>query len=238
VTSCVDGTIGTMSDTTGTPARDRWILHFTHIDNLHVIVESGELVCDVHARQGLARIDVGDPEIKGSRRGRAIPVGPGGHVGDYVPFYFAPRSPMMYRIACDHRESAAERYTDGDRPLVYLATTVGAVIDAGLEWVATDGNAATATTEFSSDLTRLDAMIDWPLMSATLWNNTPADPDRQRRRMAEFLVHGRVPLEVIRRVATYDDRNAARARADLAGHSLDSRILVRPTWYYGYEQRG
>jgi hypothetical protein len=212
-------------------------MHFTHIDNIAAIVNSGRLVCDATAQQGLTRANVGDPDIKESRRRRAIPAGPGGQVGDYVPFYFAPRSPMMYRVACDHRDSIAGRYQGGDRPLVYLATTVGAAIDAGLAWVATDGNAATATTEFSADLERLDSLVDWPLMTAERWHNMPADPDRQRRRMAEFLIYDHVPLSVIRRVGTYSEPYADKVRADLAGHTLADGILVRPGWYYGY-QRG
>lgn len=226
-----------MTTTGQTPVRSRWLLHFTHIDNLPQIMESGELVCDSRAQQGLMRAEVGDLVIKEARRRRTIPIHPGGRVGDYVPFYFAPRSPMMYRIACDHRDSIAGRYPDGDRPLVYLAATVGAVIDSQLTWVATDGNAANATTEFSSDLDRLDEMIDWPLMTADRWNNVPDDPDRQRRRMAEFLVHRHVPLSVIHSVGTYSDLQADTVRTRLAGTSLVSRVLVRRNWYYGFERR-
>jgi hypothetical protein len=204
-----------MSSPAPIPVRERWIVHFTHVDNLVMITRSGRLACDATARSGLMRTEVGDPAIKNSRRRRRIPVGPGGCVGDYVPFYFAPRSPMMYRIACDHRDSIPGRYPDGDRPLVYLATTVGAVVDAGVAWVATDGNAANATTGFTTISGELDGMIDWPLMHADRWNNTEDDPDRQRRRMAEFLVHRELPLDVFRQ-----------------------RVVVRPSWYYGYEQRG
>lgn len=220
-----------------TPTRSRWLLHFTHIDNLPQIVESGQLVCDSMAQQGLMQAEVGDLAIKEARRRRTIPIHPGGCVGDYVPFYFAPRSPMMYRIACDHRDSIPGRYPGGDRPLVYLAATVGAVIDAQLTWVATDGNAANATTEFSSDLDRLNEMVDWPLMTAERWNNVPDDPDRQRRRMAEFLVHRHVPLTVIHSVGTYSDLQADTLRTRLAGTSLVSRVLVRRNWYYGFERR-
>jgi hypothetical protein len=176
--------------------RDRWVLHFTHVDNLPCIVAEGKVTCDGRARQGLTRVEVGAMEVKEVRRRRAVTAGGGGFVGDYVPFYFAPRSPMMFRIACDHRDGVPGRYPGGDRPLVYLATTVGSIVDAGLGWVATDGNAATATTRFSSVLDDLDAMVDWPLMTATRWSNTPDDPDRQRRRMAELLVRTEVPLSV------------------------------------------
>ncbi len=120
---------------------------------------------------------------------------------------------------------------------MFLATTVGTVLDAGLVWVASDGNAATLTTRFSNTPAEVNAMIDWPLMTATRWNNTDDDPDRQRRRMAEFLVHGRVPLPIIKAVAAYSETYAGRARAALAGHARADRVVVRSGWYYGYGRR-
>jgi hypothetical protein len=219
------------------PGPDRWIVHFTHVENLRSIVTDGTLTCDRQARQGRIQVEVGDAGIKLTRRNRTVPVDPGGCVGDYVPFYFAPRSPMMYRIACDHRDGVDGRYPDGDRPLAYLATTVGAIVGAELPWVVTDGNAATATTRFGTTLHDLQTMVDWPLMREKVWRNTPDDPDRQRRRMAEFLVHGAVPLTLIRQVAGYSEEHVGRIRAGLAGHALAAGILVRPAWYYGYGRR-
>ncbi|MBO3735978.1 type II toxin-antitoxin system toxin DNA ADP-ribosyl transferase DarT [Actinoplanes flavus] len=214
--------------------RQRRIAHFTHIDNLPAIAASGRLSCDVTARVGLTRAEVGDPDIKELRRGRRVPTGPGGCVGDYVPFYFAPRSPMMYRIACDHRDHRPGRYNGGDRPLVYLVSTVGSVVDAGLTWVGTDGNAANGATVFTVDLPELDTLVDWPLMSAERWNNTGEDLDRQRRRMAEFLVHRAVPLTVFDQVTAYSPEYAERAREALADLSITKRVSVIPDWYYGY----
>jgi hypothetical protein len=151
-----------------------------------------------------------------------------------MSFYFGPRSPMLYRIACDHRDGRPDRYPGGDRPLVYLSTTIGSIFDAGLRWVATDGNAATLTTRFTSDPTEADSMIDWPLMMEKYWNNTPEAPDRQRRRMAELLVHRAVPVVLFRHVAVYESGCANQVREILAGHGLAHRIVVRPGWYYGY----
>lgn len=220
-----------------TNAADRWIYHFTHVDNLTGILAADHLSCDYVARQGITRTEVGASDIKESRRQRSIPIAPGGYVGDYVPFYFAPRSPMMYRIACDHRDSVPDRYQGGDKPLVYLVTTVGAVIDAGLTWVATDGNAATATTDFTSALATMDQMVDWPLLEAERWNNTAEDPDRQRRRQAEFLVYREVPLRLIRWVAVDSERHRSQVSKLLVDHALAGRVIVRPRWYYGYERR-
>ena len=225
-----------MTDAVVPAVGDRWIYHFTHVDNLAAIRVAGLLRCDAVAREGMTKTEVGARDIKEWRRQRTIPIEPGGHVGDYVPFYFATRSPMMYRIACDRRDNIPGRYTGGDKPLVYLVTTVGAVVAAGSTWVATDGNAATATTEFTSDLDDMARMIDWPLMTAERWNNTPEDLDRQRRRQAELLVYGELPLPVIRWVAVHSDQHASQVDKLLTDHALGQRIIVRPTWYYGYER--
>ncbi|BCJ54880.1 hypothetical protein Asp14428_63550 [Actinoplanes sp. NBRC 14428] len=144
---------------------------------------------------------------------------------------------MMYRIACDHRDSVPGRYQGGDLPLVYLVTTVKAVVEAGLTWVATDGNAATATSEFTSDLNDMARMVDWELMGAERWNNTPEDPDRQRRRQAEFLVHRSLPLTLVRWVGVHNNQVRSQVGKLLMDHALGERIVVRPHWYYGFGRR-
>ena len=144
---------------------------------------------------------------------------------------------MMYRIACDHRDAIGGRYGGGDQPLVYLLTTTQAVIEAGLAWAATDGNAANATTEFTSDPATLEGIVDWQLMKAERWSNTQDDPDRQRRRMAEFLIHDRVPTVLLRWLAVYGERQVSQLREQLDDQRLVDRIIVRPHWYYGYERR-
>lgn len=214
-----------------------WVLHFTHLDNLPAIVSAGALACDWQARQGPMVTEVGDPAIKDARRSRQVPIAPGGSVGDYVPFYFAPRSPMMFRIACDCRDRIPGRYQGGDRPLVYFAARIGAVVDSASPWVATDGNARAVITRFTGDLGEVAAMVDWPLMQATIWRSTPEDPDRERRRMAELLVHRRVPLAVFHEVGTYSEAQAEQAKQALGSHSLAQRVGVRRGWYYGYERR-
>lgn len=217
--------------------RAKWVLHFTHLDNLPSIVAAGALACDLRARQGSMATEVGDPSIKEARRSRRVPIPPGGVVGDYVPFYFAPRSPMMYRIACDCRDSCPDRYQDGDRPLVYFAATVAAVVDSGLAWVATDGNARVMISKFTGALDEVATMVDWPLMWQTMWNSTPEDPDRERRRMAELLIHRQAPLGLFHEVAVYSDAQAEQTRRTLGDHPLARRVVVRPGWYYGYERR-
>jgi len=75
------------------------VFHFTRVEHLETIAASG-LHCDSLAQaNGMLTIEVGDTGIKARRSRRLVPLAPGGFVGDYAPFYFAPRSPMMYSIA-------------------------------------------------------------------------------------------------------------------------------------------
>ena len=204
------------------------LFHFTHVDNLPGIAAEG-LLCDrLAASRGLLTIDVGHEDVKERRRHRRVPIQPGGVVADYVPFYFAARSPMLYVIDRDD----VSTYHGGQDGLVHLVTDVDAVAQRNLRFVFTDHNASTNYAKFGSQLDQLDNFVDWPLMEGQWWNDIPTDPDRQARRMAEFLVHGAVPWDAFVEIAARNDEDAARARASLASVSADAVVQVRQDWYY------
>jgi ssDNA thymidine ADP-ribosyltransferase, DarT len=208
------------------------IYHFTHLDNMESILAAGHVACDILVRQQATFTEVGDAAIKDRRRQRVIPVDPGGTVADYVPFYFAPRSPMMFRIFYDHRDATPDRYPAGVDPLVYLVSSVETIVSAGLTWVGSDGNSTMDPTRFTTDLPELVSLVDWPLMTEKYWKNTPEDGDRVRRRAAEFLVHQRVPLSAILGYAVRTGQRAEELAEVLARHGQqDSYVAVRPEWY-------
>ena len=79
------------------PPTNPKIYHITHIDNLAMIVEAGCLWSDRRRlAQGFDCSVIGMPTIK-QRRLEKIEVicHAGTKVGDYVPFYFCPRSVML-----------------------------------------------------------------------------------------------------------------------------------------------
>ena len=173
-----------MSTGAGGPSR-HLILHFTHVRNLEGILSVGGLLSDnsVGHRSAL-QVEAADPGIKASRRAIQISLPPAGCVADYVPFYFAPRSPMLYKLS----KGGVPTYTDGQDPLIYLVSSVETVAGSGVQWLFSDGNCAAYVTEIFNDLDLLDSKVDWDVMRATIWKSTADDPDRMRRRMAEFLV--------------------------------------------------
>ncbi len=207
------------------------LYHFTSIHHLASIIEHG-LLCDNSAAVGLLAVEVGNRGIKERRRRQAVPVGPGGVVADYVPFYFAPRSPLLYVIAM----GTVLEYTGGLDPLVYLVTTAERLADLGLSMLFTDRNAVLVPARFTPSLADLDTLIDWPLMRARMGNNTPSEPDRKERRMAECLVHRQVPWRAIEYVAVRTPARAAEARATVARFSQGVAVRTKRDWYFSFKE--
>lgn len=73
------------------------IYHITHISNLPSIIQHGGLYCDnLIPQRNLHPQGIAHQHIKERRARRIVNVAAGGTLADYVPFYFAPRSPMLY----------------------------------------------------------------------------------------------------------------------------------------------
>lgn len=204
------------------------IYHITHIENLPVILAQGGLWCDREsARRGLARIGIAHHHIKERRAKRVVPVGPGGTLADYVPFYFAPRSPMLFAI---HRNQVAG-YGGGQADIVHLVASAEGVQASGKPFVFSDGHADMAISSFFTDLAELKH-VDWTMMKEVYWNDTPLDGDRKRRRQAEFLAHGFVPWSLISEVGVINEAMAGEVNSLLAGAAHVPVVSVRRNWYY------
>jgi hypothetical protein len=201
-------------------------MHFTHVENLAGIAAGGGLFADCVLRGGAITVrECGDLDIKRQRRSTAVRVPPGGVVGDYVPFYFAPRSPMLYKIW----KGGVSTYQDGQEPLVYLVSSLATVDEAALPWVGSDGNVAASVSEHTNEWARLESIVDWPLMKENIWRNTEDDGDRMRRRMAELLVNRVFPAQCIEYLVA-----KSQPVAELAGSHVQGKIpiRIRPGWYY------
>lgn len=205
-----------------------WLLHFTHACHLDSIQQEG-LVCD-SAVGGRLTCEAGEPSIKARRRLRPVHVGPRGVVADYVPFYFAPRSPMLYSINAGNVPS----YVGQQRDLIYLCTTVQRLLAHEVQLVMSDRNASLAYAKFamSPDEWYAEEFIDWRLMSERIWRDDDEHPNRKERRMAECLAHRSVPWEAVRVIGTYDQEQADAIAAILQGNDHQPGVVVRREWYF------
>lgn len=205
------------------------ILHLTHGANLSSIVAAGGLWSTNHRPDAVSlERNIAYAHIQSRRARTQVPYGPGGVLHDYVPFYFGERSPMLY---ANHTGRVASN-PDGQRPLVYLVSTVEAVADAGLSFVFTDGHAEmrplTSYFESLDDLGR----VDWTAAHARMWNDTSDDPDRCRRKQAEFLVHRFFPWRLVGEVVVVDQSAKTAAERRLADSPHSVAVRIESGWYY------
>ncbi len=124
-------------------------------------------------------------------------------------------------------------YTDGQAALAYLVVSVEDVAAAGCGFVFYDGHALASFSRAFDDLQRLD-QLDWKTIAARKWNDTDDDPDRQRRKQAEYLVHRELPWSLVRGVAVMNDTRRQQVEAILASFpsALHRTVAVLPKWYY------
>lgn len=158
---------------------------------------------------------------------------------DFVPFYFAPRSPMLYAInggrvaGCDLRQA----------DIVHLETTVEKALAGGSPFVFYDRNATLAFSKPYTDLGQLGEAIAWNLITEAptldgfckYWQNRPDSAhytDRMERRQAEFLVKDRVPLTAFTRIGVLNADKAAEVRAILKTVGVILPVEVKCDWYF------
>ncbi len=212
---------------TNSPPETVWIFHFTPLENLPGILEAGGIVCKNRCRTQQATI--AHAHIQDRRSHREVPCGPGGNLHDYVPFYFCPRSPMLYAI---HGGNVVS-YDKGQKEIVYLVLKLRGVVEAGLDFVFTDRHAVTRYATFSTDVSDLQN-IDWNLMESKWWNDIAAYPDRKERKQAEFLVHEFLAWDLVEYIGVMTPRMKERVEAlvDDRFSGACPTVLVRDNWYY------
>lgn len=207
------------------------IYHITHVDNLRSIVTDGGLLSDAAmlARGGPLQA-IGMSSIKLRRiEELEVPCHAGTKVGDYVPFYFCPRSMMLYVIYCANHPELT--YRGGQEPIVHLEADLHAVVQwantNGVRWAFSLSNAGAYYAEFYATEGELD-QLDWDAIAATDFR----DPDVKERKQAEFLVYEQFPFTLVECIGVRSAAIRLRATATLAGSNPAPSVDVRPEWYF------
>ena len=178
------------------------IYHITHINNLSSIINSdGLIACSRLKQQQVNYTDIAYEQIQDRRARKQVPCGAKGVLHDYVPFYFAPRSPMLYTI----HKGNVQGYRDGQTSIIHLVTEIEDIANLSVAFAYTDGHAIMDYSDFYDDLNYLDLVIDWKLMKSNYWFDTNDEPNRKCRRQAEFLVHRFVPWTLIKEIGVIND---------------------------------
>ncbi len=204
------------------------LYHITHINNLPNIIVAGGLWCDSERlRHGFQSINIAHQELKLRRMVTPVNLYPGKKIGDFVPFYFANRSPMLYSV----HTGFVNGYAGGQGEIVYLVANIGRLLNCGKNWCFSDGHSVEAFSSFYNDLKDLDK-IDWHLINNWSWRDTPEDNDRKRRKQAEFLVEDLVPLSAVSHIAVMNTVAQAQVAGILNNSNIQLALTIEPNWYY------
>jgi hypothetical protein len=210
------------------------IYHILHEDRLASVLTSGCLLSDavMSCQTGVGTV-IGMSTIKARRLTMPVSCRPGTCVGDYVPFYFCPRSVMLYVIwQANHPELV---YRGGQDPIITLEADLHEVVDhaekAGKPWAFSLANAAARYVSFRANLADL-AEIRWDYVAATRWSGRAVSPDVKEAKQAEFLLYGSFPWSLVRQVGVTGTAVRDRVAKRLADAAYSHPVHVRKDWYY------
>jgi ssDNA thymidine ADP-ribosyltransferase, DarT len=167
------------------------ITRMVHWENVEHILTNG-FCCRLHSNYDPDYVEIGMSSLIGDRHVHPVPIDGHGDLGEYVPFYFAGHSPMLYLIKNGY--SGVPKRPQED--IVFFICDAQTVINTGVEYVFTDRNAKIAVANFYNNPQDFDK-LDWDVIKAKKWADTPNDLSRRDRKQAEFLVRNLLPVSCI-----------------------------------------
>lgn len=205
------------------------LYHIVHVDRLSSIVADGCLWCDAEImRRAPNGTTIGMNGIKQRRLNElTLTSYPGLYVGQCVPFYFCPRSIMLYLI---HQANHVElSYRGGQGPIIHLECDLHAAVAwAGKNnrrWAFTLSNAGSYFFEDRCDLSQLNE-IDWDAVQARNWVSC------KEGKQAEFLLEHSFPWDLVERIGVRSAAIHQQVVNALPAGGHCPRIELRPEWYY------
>lgn len=215
------------------PPANPKIYHIVHVDRLPSIIADGYLWCDEEVVRRTATnhdmgTKIGMDEIKQRRLNElTLENYPTLYVGQCVPFYFCPRSVMLYLI---YKRNSKLIYRGGQEPVVHLEADLRrSVAWAGQNqkrWAFTLSNAGSYYFEDRADLARLDD-LDWDAIGAQDWKGS-----KKGRKQAEFLVEYSFPWALVSRIGVISEQFQHQVDVALQQARHQPRVEVRQDWYY------
>lgn len=216
------------------PAQPK-LYHIVHVDRLPSIIQSNGLLCDaVMAAYPGNGTTIGMGGIKHRRLHElTLTSHPDLHVGDCVPFYFCPRSIMLYLLHCANHPELT--YRGGQGPIVHLEANLHAAVDwarqAGRRWAFTLSNAGAYYFEDRADLARLNE-VNWNAVQTNRWAGNGIDPLIKEGKQAEFLNERDFPWHLVERIGVLSRPIYQQVVNHLSASNHRPAVEIKPDWYY------
>lgn len=200
-----------------------YLYRMTHIENVPHLLAHG-ITHRTSTRANANYVSIGDSSLISTRNDFLLDNGR--RLGDYIPFYFGTRMPMLYVVQKGFNDVPAQ----SAEQIVYCVSSVGKVRETEADFVFTDGHAVdTFSTQYTKDdVEQLPELLDFKAIRAKYWKDDN-DLDLKRRKEAEFLVLGDLPVEAILGFIVYNE--AAKTKLKAMGLP-DQRIHTNEKAYF------
>jgi ssDNA thymidine ADP-ribosyltransferase, DarT len=154
-------------------------------------------------------------------------------VGQCVPFYFCPRSIMLYLIHCANHEEMT--YRGGQVPIIHLVSDLRSAVDWAeaqkRRWAFTLSNAGARYFEDRCDLNALGE-INWDAVATNRWADSNISPQIKEGKQAEFLVERSFPWHLVEQIGVRSRAIAQQVVAAMQGAAHRPPVEIRTDWYY------
>lgn len=200
-----------------------YLFRMTHLKNVSHIVGHGITHRNsINANPNYEPI--GDNSLISTRSTKKLPNGT--LLGEYIPFYFAFRTPMLYVI---QKGFNGNKVTNREE-IVYCITSVQQVLDHNLDFIFSNGHAVDNLSDFfnKSDIESINNIIDFDAVKTKNWRSD-YDTDLKRRKEAEFLVKDDLPKTSILGYVVYNET----AKSELIRLNIDeNKVIIRENYYF------
>jgi hypothetical protein len=197
------------------------IYHITDVENLPGILSDGGLhsdaVMDKKNPTGIGYDHIKERRLKEIR----VPCCGGRFVGEFVPFYYCARSPMLFTT----NKGATGRPAGCQRTILHLVSRVSVGMELERDWAISDGNAGAFHTWFGDTLDALKT-LDWAAIRASDWRG------QTHQKSAEFLVADFFPWAGFHAIGCHNNDVANQVRHLLGSQRHRPSVAVERTWYY------
>jgi len=204
------------------------IYHILHYDKLSSVIDAGYLWSDAVMSVNIPiGTTIGMNSIKQRRLTELfLESHPDLYVGQCVPFYFCPRSVMLYMMSV---KSSELTYQGGQDNIIHFEIDLYKAIawaDANSKrWAFTNSNAGSYYFEDTNDITNI-SQLDWTTIQSNYWMGN------QDTKQAEFLCEHSFPWELVERIGVNTMETYKKVQKILSTTTYKPKLEIINSWYY------
>lgn len=198
-----------------------YLFRMTHIRNIPHILQFGITHQD-SSNKNPNYIAIGDNSLISHRNIKSLPNGK--YLGDYIPFYFGFRMPMLYVIQKGYNNVNITP----PKNIVYCVSNIKTILDLNINFYFTDGHATAAISRFYSikQISNIENILDFESINERDWTKSP---DTKRKKEAELLLEPDLPSKGMIGYAVYNED----AKKQLVDFGIsNNKIVIKPSFYF------